>query len=506
MKTVQLTLLLVFAISIFLSTKAQDSLRGIKYQAVARNISGNTLPDYELDIRINLLSDSITGTVVWEETHTVTTNQFGLFSLVIGTGDPGECEAEDFGDIAWGDHNFFLKTEMDAGSGYSEMGISEILSVPYAYYAETSGGGRWIKDSVSDIIRPAQITGISNYNSCLFGEGANTHVNLGLSGSITGVDGSNIMYCTVSGGKNNSATGMYSVVAGGNSNNTEGQTSAILGGSGNTITGSNCIITGGTNNSVSGSLSAIGGGLNNVCSSSLSVISGGQSNNNSGQSSVIGGGVLNFTYGSYSTVAGGNHNTATGQYSGIGGGNYLEANAYNSFVIGRYNVADGTANSWIETEPLFEIGNGTNSNRSNAFTVLKNSNTGIGLSTPGHLLHLYKPLSENGVCIQSDTMSSYIKLNGKTEDQINWELSNNLNDSTFRISFGENKTAKFIIDTAGNIGIGEISPARPLHINDVLRIEPRNSPPDNPAKGDMYMDDADNKLKVYDGIQWQECW
>lgn len=63
-----------------------------------------------------------------------------------------------------------------------------------------------------------------------------------------------------------------------------------------------------------------------------------------------------------------------------------------------------------------------------------------------------------------------------------------------------------IYESKGNVGINTTTPARNLHINNTLRLEPRNSPPDNPAKGDIYFDGVINKLRVYDGSQWQNCW
>jgi hypothetical protein len=61
-------------------------------------------------------------------------------------------------------------------------------------------------------------------------------------------------------------------------------------------------------------------------------------------------------------------------------------------------------------------------------------------------------------------------------------------------------------DTLKNVGINTTTPARNLHVNNTMRLEPRNSPPDNPAKGDIYLDGVINKLRVYDGSQWQNCW
>ncbi len=61
------------------------------------------------------------------------------------------------------------------------------------------------------------------------------------------------------------------------------------------------------------------------------------------------------------------------------------------------------------------------------------------------------------------------------------------------------------IDNSGYVGIGTTNPARTLHVNDVMRLEPRSSAPSNPSEGDMYMDGTTHKLMVYDGITWQAC-
>ncbi|MCK9401212.1 MAG: hypothetical protein M0Q51_14635 [Bacteroidales bacterium] len=66
------------------------------------------------------------------------------------------------------------------------------------------------------------------------------------------------------------------------------------------------------------------------------------------------------------------------------------------------------------------------------------------------------------------------------------------------------ETARFTSD--GRLGIGTKDPQRTLHINDVMRLEPRSTPPENPAEGDIYMDSSDHRLKVFDGTTWQSCW
>lgn len=58
----------------------------------------------------------------------------------------------------------------------------------------------------------------------------------------------------------------------------------------------------------------------------------------------------------------------------------------------------------------------------------------------------------------------------------------------------------------GNMGINVCVPQRNLHIKDVMRIEPRDTPPSNPGRGDIYYDGILNKLRVFDGTIWQNCW
>ncbi len=71
-----------------------------------------------------------------------------------------------------------------------------------------------------------------------------------------------------------------------------------------------------------------------------------------------------------------------------------------------------------------------------------------------------------------------------------------------------NGTASIVnVDTINSrVGIGTTSPARALHINDAMRVQPRSTAPSNPAEGDVYMDSTTHKLMVYDGNAWQACW
>src|SRR5262245_36953798 len=110
----------------------------ISYQAVARNVSGNVLPNQPVKIRLSILDSTQTGNPLYVETHLDTTNQFGLFSIRIGGGN---IISGNFSNILWGAGNKYLKTELDptGGNNFVFMGTEQLVSVPYALYAENSG-------------------------------------------------------------------------------------------------------------------------------------------------------------------------------------------------------------------------------------------------------------------------------------------------------------------------------------------------------------------------------
>lgn len=106
-----------------------------KYQAAARNSSGQVLANQNVSLRISIISNQPTGTVEYQETHDATTNEFGLFSLNVGT---GTATMGTFATIDWGMDVYFMQVELDAtgGSSYVDMGTTQMMSVPYALYAK----------------------------------------------------------------------------------------------------------------------------------------------------------------------------------------------------------------------------------------------------------------------------------------------------------------------------------------------------------------------------------
>ena len=109
------------------------------YQAVVRNES-NTLVRGVVGVRISILQGGVNGDVVYMETHTTTTNANGLMTLQVGG---GTVLSGEFAAIDWATGPYFLKTETDpnGGTSYTIEGTQQLLSVPYALYAATSGNG-----------------------------------------------------------------------------------------------------------------------------------------------------------------------------------------------------------------------------------------------------------------------------------------------------------------------------------------------------------------------------
>jgi len=110
----------------------------MSYQAVVRDPGGELVKSSSISMKISILQDSETGTAIYVETQTKTTNENGLVTLEIGS---GSVVTGTFPGIDWSTGLYFLKTETDpaGGTDYTITGTCQLLSVPYAMYAETAG-------------------------------------------------------------------------------------------------------------------------------------------------------------------------------------------------------------------------------------------------------------------------------------------------------------------------------------------------------------------------------
>ncbi|MFN0048627.1 MAG: hypothetical protein ACKVOU_05855 [Cytophagales bacterium] len=158
-----LLLLLLFHIS-SLNIQAQGIPSGMSYQAIARDNLGKELLTKPVTVRFSILSGSVVGTLQYQETHTATTNQFGLFNLIIGTGTPtGAGTQTSIATIDWSGASQFLVVELslDNGGSYIQAGNTRFVTIPYAFAAKNIAEGeanklaRW--DENRQKIRPSNI-------------------------------------------------------------------------------------------------------------------------------------------------------------------------------------------------------------------------------------------------------------------------------------------------------------------------------------------------------------
>ena len=129
------TLLAVILITATTFAQVPESM---SYQAIVRDSGGNLVSNLPVGMQISILQGSSSGTVVYAENHTESTNVNGLVTLEIGL---GTATTGTFAIIDWAAGPYFIKTETDptGGTNYTITGTSQLMSVPYALYAKTSG-------------------------------------------------------------------------------------------------------------------------------------------------------------------------------------------------------------------------------------------------------------------------------------------------------------------------------------------------------------------------------
>jgi hypothetical protein len=119
------------------TTLFAQSPQKINYQGVARNASGAELVSTAIGLRLSVRQNSPSGTIIYRETQSTATNDFGLFNVQLGNGTPvtGTLSA-----VNWASGTYYLQVEMDANgsSNYVDMGTSQMVSVPYSMHAASA--------------------------------------------------------------------------------------------------------------------------------------------------------------------------------------------------------------------------------------------------------------------------------------------------------------------------------------------------------------------------------
>ena len=172
---------------VFTITTFAQAPQGFNYQATVRNSSGALIVNQNVNFKFNVMLNSQTSVPIFSETHYVPTDDLGQVNLVIGT---GTASTGTFSTINWGTGNYYLGIELNTGSGYVAMGTTQLLSVPYALYANSAGSSPsngktsiFISGDVSNAEAAAQIASeIGIYTENVFIQNTTNLTSVDLSG------------------------------------------------------------------------------------------------------------------------------------------------------------------------------------------------------------------------------------------------------------------------------------------------------------------------------------
>lgn len=125
-------MLILFDLSFFAS-KAQTP-QATSYQAIIRNSSGILVSNRLVSLRFSIRDSIASGQIVYREIHNPITTTQGMVNLNVGNGTP---ISGSFSAINWGSKRKFLQVELDVngGTAFTDLGTQQLLSVPYALYA-----------------------------------------------------------------------------------------------------------------------------------------------------------------------------------------------------------------------------------------------------------------------------------------------------------------------------------------------------------------------------------
>jgi Chaperone of endosialidase len=342
----------------------------ITYQGRLTDNAGVPVADGGHDLTFTIYDDSTSGTVLWSEMHSITTES-GLFNVQLGS-----IISLDDSIFAWSPDLFIgmllsgSPTEMNPRTRLTSSAFSfRALHADTANYAFATPGGSGYWVETDSVLYTSGYFGIArgDTGNSLLGDSSHTSVNLGVS-SVTGFGGAGYAYTTVGGGKENATKEDFTTVSGGNRNSSLGEGSTIGGGQDNTAIGSFSMIAGGSNNVAFGIFSSVGAGQGNTAGNEYSAVASGRLNNAGGIQSFIGGGANNTADGTTSAIMGGDKNAilTSADYGVIGGGQYDTVGAIFGAVISGYNNLAG--DEWDDTAAV--VAGGYNNSATDEFTTI----------------------------------------------------------------------------------------------------------------------------------------
>jgi len=179
-KTIFILLICLF----FLQAKSQVPEK-FNYQGILRNSSGELIENTNISVKLSILAGSATGEVKYSESHSVSTNDFGQFSVQVGG---GSVLSGAFSEIDWSEQ-MYLKTAVanPAGGSYTEMGVVQLISVPYSLY---SNKAKVLDNNALYFTDTDTLFAVKDHNGnivfAVFPDGAKVYVNEVVKGSVGG--------------------------------------------------------------------------------------------------------------------------------------------------------------------------------------------------------------------------------------------------------------------------------------------------------------------------------
>jgi trimeric autotransporter adhesin len=438
-KTYSLIFSAVFVLA-SLHVVAQPSNK-INYQAVARDAGGNILANQLVGLRL-AIEDGPGGPVLYQERHTPTTNQFGLFTVQVGG---GTVLSGVYNNINWSFYNaLYLLVDMDpaGGNSYITMGESQLLSVPYANYA-ASGGTTYSAGSGINIAANTITNTAPDQTVTLTGSGAT---------SVTGSYPNFTISSTDNNTTYNAGTGIN--ISSNTITNTAPDQAVNLTGSGATsVTGTypNFTISSTDNNTTY----SAGAGLN-LTGTTFSIPNSAVTN------AMLTNPSLTVTAGTGLSGGGsvslGGSTTLNMANTAVTAGTYGSATNVPQFTVDAQGRLTAAAN--VAISGTLPAGTSGQTLRHNGTTWLANSvlyndgiNVGVGTSTPAGKFHVKGGANTTQLVIDANSTQSVgnplIKLRSSSGTELMWI---NANDTTN--SFVGLRAGRFIVSGARNALIG----------------------------------------------------
>ncbi|MBN8697650.1 MAG: tail fiber domain-containing protein [Bacteroidetes bacterium] len=151
-------LILLLALLLQMEARCQPSA-GFYYHTVVRDVAGIIQANQPVKFRFSFLRNSSFGQIEWQEEHLISTDSFGRAEAVLGMGTTtGVGSSSFFSQIPWGQHNYYLRVELDisGGNNFVMMGSSQLFSVPYSLYSKLSSK---VSDSFLRTLSDVDVTG-----------------------------------------------------------------------------------------------------------------------------------------------------------------------------------------------------------------------------------------------------------------------------------------------------------------------------------------------------------